>query len=78
MAKKSIKYLASDEIILQAYKLGWDDCFSGDDTNCLSFKDSPLLTRAYKIGWADYITGDDVSSVDEQTDEQILKCIKND
>jgi hypothetical protein len=65
-----------DEIILQAYKLGWDDCFSDDDSNCLAFKDSPLLTRAYRIGWDDYIIGDDVSSNDEQTSEQILKKIK--
>ncbi len=66
------------EIILQAYKLGWDDCFSGDDTNILSFNESPLLKKAYEIGWQDYIIGDDVSSSDLQTNEQILKRIKND
>lgn len=67
-----------DKFLLQAYKMGWDDCFFGDDTNLLTFKDSDLLKKAYKIGWQDYVIGDDVSSNDLQTNEEILKRIKND
>jgi hypothetical protein len=76
MAKKNNSVSITDELLLQTYKMGWDDCFSGDNSNCLAFKDSPLLTRAYENGWSDYITGDDVTSVDEQTDEEILEWIK--
>ena len=32
-----------------------------------------LLLRAYMIGWSDALAGDDVSSVDKQSDKQILK-----
>lgn len=65
-----------DELILQAYNMGWTDCFSGDNSNSLSFKENSILKTAYNVGWSDYITGDDVSSVDLQTNEQILETIK--
>lgn len=79
MSKKSTTTSSeeSDEIILQTYMLGWKDCPDGDDSNLAAFKDSKLLTRAYNIGWMDYIVGDDVSSVDLQTNEEILEKIKS-
>lgn len=77
MAKQKNKISEEDKIILEVYTMGWNDCCSGDNTNCLAFKDSILLTRAYKIGWLDYLCGDDVSSLDYQTDEEILNNIKN-
>lgn len=44
-------------------------------------KDLPIsdivLLRAYTIGWDDALAGDDVNSVDEQSDEEILKHIKS-
>ena len=77
MAKKNNIISPTDEILLQTYMLGWTECYSGDYTSILAFKDSVLLKRAYEIGWHDYIMGDDVSSINSQTDEEILKHIKN-
>jgi hypothetical protein len=63
----------SDELLLDYYKKGWKDCANGNKEQ--KFQDQ-LLQRAYSIGWCDFIVGDDVSSVDMQTDEQILKHIR--
>jgi hypothetical protein len=67
-----------DELLLQSYKMGWDECFYGDKSNGLILEEGSLLRRAYFLGWSDYIIGDDVSSVDAQTDDEIIKHIKND
>lgn len=77
MAKKIKQISEEDELILQAYKMGWDECFGNDKSNSLSFKENSILRTAYNVGWADYIAGDDVSSVDLQTKDEILKNIKH-
>ena len=74
---KKEKQKALDDLILSAYKLGWCDCFGGDVLNKTLFKRESVLEIAFEIGWADYIAGDDVTSVDCQTDTQILKNIKS-
>lgn len=65
-----------DELILNSYNLGWDECFSGDNTNGLILEKDSILRVAYEIGWSDYIAGDDISSFDEQTNEEIINKIK--
>ena len=62
-----------DEKLFEYYKMGWDDC--ADNNKQKEFEDK-LLQRAYTIGWLDFIAGDDVSSVDMQTEQDILKHIK--
>jgi len=63
----------SDKNILKHYNMGWNDCANNKKER--KFKDK-LFQNAYYIGWNDYIVGDDVKSVDNQTEEQILKRIK--
>jgi hypothetical protein len=58
--------------ILEAYRKGWNDCF-GDKPN---YPDDTMLKHAYEIGWADYILGDDVSSIDLQTNKEIVNKIR--
>lgn len=63
----------SDEKLLEAYKWGFDDELNG------AFREwefTPLLLRAYEYGKIDAKIGDDVSSCDMQTEEEILKQIK--
>lgn len=74
MNKKPVSQ--EDEIILEAYNLGWQNCFYDDRTHYLNFKDGSILRTAFDIGWSDYIAGDDVSSVDCQTNEEILETVK--
>lgn len=64
-----------NKLILASYALGWDDCYFDDDSNKRLFKKDSILKKAYEIGWADYIMGDDITSVDSQTDKQIIKKI---
>ena len=64
--------IITDEQILKAYIQGWRDS-SDNVTNLEEY--NGILQTAYRKGWVDYIAGDDVSSVDEQTDEEILKNI---
>ncbi len=59
-------------IILESYNKGWLDCCC-DNKN---YPDDPLLKCAYEIGCSDYIIGDDVSSVDKQTNKQIVDKIR--
>jgi hypothetical protein len=61
-----------NETLLKYYRKGWNDCFGGKPRKIKN----KLLQRAYDIGWLDYIVGDDVSSVDLQTEEEILEKIK--
>ena len=65
-----------DKLILDSYNLGWEECFSGDNTNGLALEENSILRIAYEIGWSDFIAGDDVSSFDEQTNEEIIDKIK--
>lgn len=66
----------TDNLLLDMYNLGWDECFSGDNTNGLVFEKNSIFRVAYEMGWSDYIAGDDVSSFDEQTNEEIINKIK--
>lgn len=66
--------MTKDLMLLYYYKIGWNDCSESKKEK--KFEDK-LLQRAYKIGWLDFIAGDDVSSVDAQTEKDILKRIKN-
>jgi hypothetical protein len=64
----------SDEELLEIYETGWHDALSLGKT----WRSYPtkLQERAYKLGGLDARAGDDVSSIDFQTDEEILKSIK--
>jgi hypothetical protein len=62
-----------DEILLQFYMQGWNDCGDGKDNNS-NYKG--INKKAYNLGWADFIIGDDISSCDEKTNEKILREIK--
>ena len=73
---KKEKREAFDALILSAYKLGWTDCFGGDKSNEMLFKNNSILQIAWNSGWIDYVVGDDVTSVDLQTDKEILEQIK--
>lgn len=64
--------------ILSAYKSGWKD--SGDCRTApyiapKMYEDN-LLQLAYETGWNDYIIGDDISSIDLQTNKQIVDKIR--
>lgn len=59
---------------MDAYLKGFNDCSGGIDHS--SEYKTKYEQRAYIIGWSDYIVGDDVRSVDYQSDEQIIKRIK--
>ncbi len=65
----------SDEELLEIYETGWHDALSPGKT----WRSYPtkLQERAYKLGGIDARAGDDVTSIDFQTDEEILKSIKN-
>ena len=62
-----------DEKLLEYYNMGWHDCAENNKEKKFENK---LIQRAYTIGWLDFIAGDDVSSVDMQTEQDILKHIK--
>lgn len=64
-----------DIILLETYMWGFNDAL---DDRVREISDSdPLLSNAYKLGRIDGIVGDDVTSLDYQTNEQILNRIKN-
>lgn len=63
----------SDKELLATYKLGWDDC--SNDVKAKRFALKPMQ-KAYTHGWVDFIAGDDASSVDDQSDEEILAYIR--
>lgn len=65
---------AMDKYIMYMYNKGWNDCPSG--INHRDNLEDELAKKAYWVGWMDYIAGDDVTSVDSQTDEEILDRIK--
>lgn len=63
-----------NNLLLLVYRNGFNDELEGNAKK--QFKD-PILNRAYNVGCMDAIVGDDVRSVDYQSDEEILKTIKN-
>ncbi len=62
-----------DVVLLQTYMIGFSDELKGETRE---FQD-PILMRAYELGKVDAFVGDDVRSVDYQSDEHLLKRIKN-
>jgi len=64
----------ADKILLEIYHLGWDDALSPGKT--YRSYPTPLMQRAYKLGKIDAQVGDDISSIDAQSDEEILASIK--
>jgi len=64
-------------LILAAYNLGWEECADEDDSNQKLFKKNSILRTAYLMGWDYYIIGDDVTSIDNLTNEEILKRIQD-
>lgn len=65
----------SDRDLLNIYMEGWNDCGDGHNN---SHKYGGLELIAYKNGGLDFIVGDNVSSSDNQSEEEILKRIKED
>jgi hypothetical protein len=63
----------SNEDLLDYYMLGFRDELDNLDEKEY---DNPLITRAYKLGRLDAILGDDIRSVDYQSDEEIIKNIR--
>jgi hypothetical protein len=59
-----------DKLLLQVYMEGFSDELNNIDNYT-------AITIAYKLGRLDAQVGDDVRSVDYQTDEEILKRIKD-
>lgn len=64
----------TDQQLLEIYRLGWNDSLNSTKKKSYPTK---LLQRAYDLGVIDAIVGDDVSSIDFQTEAEILKSIKN-
>ena len=62
-----------DKTILRWYMYGFRDELNG---TYHTMPDHEILLRAYSVGAVDAIAGDDVSSVDYQSEEDILKIIK--
>ncbi len=62
-----------DKKLLDVYMEGFRDELDG---HVRTFEEK-LLSRAYNLGREDALIGDDLSSVDNQTNEEILKKIKN-
>ena len=65
--------MINDKILLETYMLGFSDELEGETRE---FEDS-MLMRAYELGRIDAFVGDDVRSIDYQSDEHLLKRIKN-
>lgn len=64
-----------DKILLETYMWGFNDAL---DDRVREINDSdPLLSNAYNLGRIDGIAGDDVTSLDYQTNEEILNRIKS-
>jgi len=66
--------MENNKKLLEIYSLGFNDELYNKPVKTYS---NLLQDRAYIIGRMDAIAGDDVSSVDEQSDDDILKHIKN-
>ena len=69
-------YKMEKKKVMEAYWRGWDeenDVYSKRIEAAVY--DIPLLQRAYNIGRQHFMIGDDVTSIDNLTEEQILKII---
>ena len=65
--------MIDDKILLETYMIGFSDELEG---KIREFKDQ-ILMRAYELGKVDAFVGDDFMSVNYQSDEHLLKRIKN-
>lgn len=65
--------MIDNKILLETYMIGFFDELEGKTRE---FKDQ-MLMRAYELGKVDAFFGDDVMSVNYQSDEHLLKRIKN-
>lgn len=72
---KDMKNKAEEKALLSAYEWGFSDEL--DDGRLKTLDRIGQLSRAYTLGRADAEAGDDVSSIDNQTNEEILNKIKN-
>ena len=65
--------MIDNKILLETYMIGFSDELEGKTRE---FKDQ-MLMRAYELGKVDAFVGDDVMSINYQSDEHLLKRIKN-
>ena len=65
----------TDSELLKIYIQGFDDELKGDISNVPK---NNLALRAYNMGSVDALIGDEISSVDLQTNQEILKRIRKD
>ena len=65
----------TDSELLKIYMRGFNDELKGDIS---SVPKNHLAFRAYIIGSADALIGDELSSIDLQTNQEILKRIRKD
>lgn len=63
-----------DKILLDTYMWGFKDELDGRQR---MWNPNPLLMRAYDLGRLDAIVGDDITSIDNQSNEEIINRIRN-
>jgi len=61
-----------NQLIMSWYMTGFRDELSGSSS---VMPDDKILEKAYSIGAGDAIIGDDVSSVDQKTEDEIIRQI---
>lgn len=66
--------IPNDEKLLAIYMRGFNDEL---DNKPLTENLSGFLLKAYNLGKSDAIVGDDVMSLDYQSNEEIIKRIRN-
>ncbi len=64
--------------ILDSYRNGWSESGNCKISPYIAPKkyEDIVLQHAYEVGWDDYILGDSVTSVDLQTNKQIVDKIR--
>lgn len=72
--KGKVVYTVDDAKLLRTYMLGFNDGLYGENFKLFNIE---VLAKAYQIGHADALIGDDVMSSDYESNESILKRIKN-
>ena len=62
-----------DKKLLEWYMMGWKDEMFNFHRHYIE----STYKKAYQMGRADYVVGDDISTIDLQTEEEILNRIKS-
>lgn len=64
--------------ILEVYREGWKESGECKIAPYVAHKkyDDIFLQHAYEVGWDDYILGDVISSIDNQTNMEIVNKIR--